>query len=85
MTASSPTSGDELGRDLADDELAGAVEDEPERTLVAVLADEHDRPGEVRIGERRAGDEQLSAERIDLRVCTRLRGVPTWPSGQPCL
>ena len=51
----------ELGRDLADDELAGAIEDEPQRALVAVLADEDDGPGEVRIGERRAGDEQLSA------------------------
>jgi len=52
----------ELGRRLADDELARAVQHEPERALLVVLADEHDGPREVRVRERRSGDEQLSAQ-----------------------
>jgi hypothetical protein len=55
----------ELGRRIADDELAGPVEDETEGTVVGVLADEHDGAGEVRVRERGPGDEQLSAQRID--------------------
>jgi hypothetical protein len=55
----------EVGRRLADDQLAGMVEHQAQRTLLVVLADEHDAAGEVRVRQRRAGDEQLSTERVD--------------------
>jgi len=42
--------------------LGGPVEHEAHRAVGGVLDDEHDRPGEVRVGEGRYGDEQLPAE-----------------------
>ena len=55
----------ELGRRLADDELARPVEHEAEGAVVGVLADEHDGAGEVRVRERGPGDQQLSAQGVD--------------------
>jgi hypothetical protein len=40
----------ELGRDIADEQVAAPVEDEAERALVGVLADQDDRAREVRVG-----------------------------------
>ena len=46
--------------------LGRPVEHEPHRALVGVLGDEHDRAPEVRVEERRRGDQELAAERLVL-------------------
>ena len=46
----------ELGEHLRDLGVGGAVEHDPHRALLAMLGDQHDRAGEVRIAERRRGD-----------------------------
>ena len=67
----------ELGDGLADAGLRRAVQDQPERALVVVLDDEHDRAPEVRVQQRRTGDQQLSSHR--LHQASRLPGFNVGP------
>ena len=54
----------ELGKHVGDLGVGGAVEHDAHRALLPVLGDQHDRAGEVRVAERRRGDQQLSAQRV---------------------
>jgi hypothetical protein len=54
----------ELGRGLGDGHLGGAVEHDAHRPVRAVDADQHDRALEVRITQRRRGEQQLAGQRF---------------------
>ena len=60
----------EIGHRGRDRDERRAVEHEPRRAVVGVLGDEDDRPAEVRVEQRRRGDEKMSAERLHrARLC----------------
>ena len=54
----------ELRHGLAHGRLGRPVEHEPERAVVGVLDDEHDRAPEVRIEQRGPGDQQLATNGV---------------------
>ena len=67
----------QIGHRLAHRRLGRPVEDEPHRAVLSVLRDEHHRPAEVRVEERRRREEQHSLQRLDAAHVTRtaaLRG-----------
>jgi hypothetical protein len=51
--------GSELGHGVDDRDLGCPVEDHSERSLLRVLPDEDDRPPEIRVDERRPGDQEV--------------------------
>ena len=66
----------EVRHRLADGDRALAVEDHAHRALVGVLGEQHDGLPEVGVGDRRRGDEQLSAQRLHARIVPQRGPAP---------
>ena len=54
----------ELRHRLADRRLRAAIEDQPDRALVVVRRDQHDGALEIRIHDRRRGDQEVAGQGV---------------------
>ena len=54
----------QLRHRLTDRRLRTAIEDQPDRALVVVRRDQHDRPFEIRIHDRGRGDQEVAGQGV---------------------
>ena len=54
----------ELRHRFADRRLRAAIEDQPDRALVVVRGDEHDGAVEIRVHDRRRGDQEVAGQGV---------------------
>jgi putative thioredoxin len=73
----------ELRDHVRDLTLRRAVEDDPHRAVLVVLGDQDHGAGEVRIDQRRRGDQQLAAQRVIQHASHSCAAGPDAPARSP--